>query len=480
MADGLLKRESGPAVDKVPTEGRVPPQAVDIEEQVLGAMLLEKEAISKVIEVLDEEAFHADRNRKVFQAMVALFERSEPADSITVAEELRRRGELDRIGGEAYLVELTMKVTSAANVEYHARIVLEKALMRKLITETSTIAGRAYSQSEDAFDLLDEAERAIFKISEWRLKRNFVSMDKAVHDTLEMLESIHGKHEGVTGVPTGFRDLDALTGGWQKSDLIIIAGRPSSGKTAFALSLAANATLHKGKPTTVGIFSLEMSTQQLIMRLLCAEARVDAHAVRTGRLPEDDWKRLSLGAGRLAKANLFIDDSASLGILELRAKARRLKAEHNVGMIIVDYLQLMQGPRSAENREKEISAISRSLKALAKELDIPVLALSQLSRAVEGRTDKRPILSDLRESGAIEQDADVVAFVHRPEMYLDPNSDKAGEVQGKAEIIVGKQRNGPIDDVTLAFVHRYARFENLALPTFENMPVPMGPEETPF
>ncbi len=479
MADPVPHRGIDLAVDRMPQpEGRIPPQAVEIEEQVLGAMLLEKEAISKVVEVLDDEVFHSEKNRRIYQAILNLFERSEPADCITVAEELKRRGQLDGIGGEAYLVELTMKVTSGANVEYHARIVLEKALLRRLITETGAIASRAFTQSEDAFDLLDQAEQAIFKISEWRLKRNFVSMDQAVHDTLEMLESIHGKHEGVTGVPTGFRDLDTLTGGWQKSDLIIIAGRPSSGKTAFALSLASNAAMHRSKPTPVGIFSLEMSLQQLIMRLLCAESRVDAHAVRTGRLPEDDWKRLSIGAGRLAKANLYIDDTASLGILELRAKARRLKAEHNVGLLIVDYLQLMQGPKNAENREKEISAISRSLKALAKELDIPVIALSQLSRAVEGRTDKRPILSDLRESGAIEQDADVVSFVHRPEMYVDPKSDKAAEVQGRAEIIVGKQRNGPIDDVTLTFVHRYARFDNLA-PVALEIPPP-GPEETPF
>jgi replicative DNA helicase len=478
MAEITQRRGIDLALERPDAAGRIPPQAVDVEEQVIGAMLLEKEAIPKVIEVLDDGAFHSEKNKRIFQAIIALFERSEPADSITVAEELRRRGQLETIGGEAYLVELTMRVTSAANVEYHARIILEKALMRRLISESNALTARAYNPTEDAFDLLDQAEQAIFKISEWRLKKNFQSMDKAVHDTLEMLESIHGKHEGVTGVPTGFRDLDTLTGGWQNSDLIIIAGRPSSGKTAFALSLAANASMHKNKPTGVGIFSLEMSLRQLVMRLLCAEARVDAHAVRTGRLPDDDWKRLSIGAGRLAKANIFIDDSASLGILELRAKARRLKAEQNVGLIIVDYLQLMQGPRSAENREKEISAISRSLKALAKELDIPVLALSQLSRAVEGRTDKRPILSDLRESGAIEQDADVVAFVHRPEMYTDPKSEKMDEVQGRAEIIVGKQRNGPIDDVTLAFVSRYARFENLALPSFEALPP--GPEETPF
>jgi replicative DNA helicase len=478
MADtGVPRTGETVAIRSLP-EGRVPPQAVEIEEQILGAMLLDREAISKALEVLDADAFHSDRNRKVFQALVALFERSEPADSITISEELRRRGQLDAVGGQAYLVDLTMKVATAANVEYHARIVLEKAIMRRLISESTGIATRAYAQVDDAFDLLDEAEQAIFKISDWRLKRTFVSMDRALHDTLEMLESIHGKHEGVTGVPTGFRDLDTLTGGWQNSDLIIVAGRPSSGKTAFALSLACNAALHRNKPTPVGIFSLEMSIQQLIMRLLCAEARVDAHAVRTGRLPDEDWRRLSLGAGRLAKAQLFIDDTASLGILELRAKARRLKAEHNVGLVIVDYLQLMQGPKGAENREKEISAISRSLKALAKELSIPVIALSQLSRAVEGRTDKRPILSDLRESGAIEQDADVVMFVHRPEMYLDSKTDKGMDAQGKAEIIVGKQRNGPIDDVNLAFVHRYARFENLAMPSLEQLPA--GPDETPF
>ena len=469
-----IELASAPAV----SGGRVPPQAVEIEEQVLGAMLLDREAIARVIEILDEDAFHADYHRKIYQAILAMFDRSEPVDTITLAEELRRRGHLDLVGGEATLVELTMKVTSAANVEYHARIVLEKFLMRSLIAASAGIAVRAYAPTEDAFDLLDEAEQSIFQISERRLKKSFVSMHKAVHDTIEMLEGIHGKHSGVTGVPTGFRDLDTLTGGWQNSDLIIIAGRPSSGKTAFALSVSRNAALHNEKPTGVGIFSLEMSTQQLVMRLLCAEAKVDAHAVRTGRLPEDDWKRLSIAAGRLTSASIYIDDTAALGILELRAKARRLKAERNVGLIVVDYLQLMQGPRSAENREKEISAISRSLKALAKELNIPVIALSQLSRAVESRTDKRPILSDLRESGAIEQDADVVAFVHRPEMYIDPNSEEGREMGGQAEIIVGKQRNGPTDDIGLTFVHKYARFENRASSAFDIVPV--APDERPF
>jgi replicative DNA helicase len=291
---------------------------------------------------------------------------------------------------------------------------------------------------------------------------------------------LHGKHSGITGVPTGFRDLDSLTGGLQNSDLIIIAGRPSSGKTAFALSLARNAALHGEKPTGVGIFSLEMSTQQMVMRLLCAEAKVDAHLVRTGRLPEHDWKRVGFAAGRLAKANIFIDDTPALGILELRAKARRLKAERNIGLIVIDYLQLMQGPKSAENREKEISAISRSLKSLAKELSIPVIALSQLSRAVESRTDKRPILSDLRESGAIEQDADLVCFVHRPEMYADPDSADYAEVVGRSGIIVGKHRNGPVGDVKLTFVHRYARFENPAPEGVEAIMPPTADDDTPF
>lgn len=470
------------------TEGRIPPQAVDVEAQVLGAMLTEREAIPKVLEVLDEDGFHADYHRKIFQAVVGLFEKSEPADTITVAEELKRRGQLELIGGETYLAELTMNVTSGANVEYHARIVLEQAMKRAIITAGSNMTNKAFSPVYDAFDLLDESEQAIFTISEKRLRRSFQSMNQTVHLAIEMIEQIHSHPGSVVGVPTGFRDLDTLTGGWQNTDLIIIAGRPSSGKTAFALSLARNAALHQEKPTGVGMFSLEMSSAQLVMRLICAEAKVDAHAVRTGRLADDGWKSLSLAAGRLNNAPIYIDDSASLGILELRAKARRLKAERNVGLIIVDYLQLMQGPRKAENREKEIAAISRSLKALAKELEIPVIALSQLSRAVEARTDKRPVLSDLRESGAIEQDADVVMFVHRPEMFLDPESDKFQECQGTAEIIVGKQRNGPIDDIKLAFVHRYARFENLAPAHQETLALaPASPdrryerdEDTPF
>ncbi len=463
-------------------EGLVPPQALEVEQQVLGAMLLEREAIARVIELLGEDDFRADYHAKIYRAILLMFERSEPVDILTLAEELRRNRHLELVGGETYLAGLTMVVTSAANVEFHAKILIEKALMRNLGTSASAIAVRTYSPLEDAFDLLDEAEQTIFRISEKRLKKGFVTMHKSVHSTLALLEAIHGKHNGVTGVPSGFVKLDDLTAGWQNSDLIIVAGRPSSGKTALALCMAKNAALHCEKPTGVGIFSLEMSTQQLVMRLLCTEAKVDAHAVRTGQLPEEDWKRLSLAASRLAKANIFIDDTASIGILELRAKARRLKVERNIGMIIVDYLQLMQGPSDAESREKEISAISRSLKALAKELNIPVIALSQLSRAVESRNDRRPILSDLRESGAIEQDADVVCFVHRPEMYLAAEEREQSADHGTAEIIVGKQRNGPIDDVKLAFVNQYACFENLS-PEFVSPMMQKGyrpKEEDPF
>ena len=457
-------------------EGRVPPQAMDVEAAVLSAMLLEKEAIAKAVEVLDDSAFYKPAHQSIYRAMLALFEKSEPVDLITLTEELRRRGELEKIGGEYFLAELTSRVTSAANIEYHAHIVLEKALMRQLIVASSGVINKAYSEAEDALGLLDEAEQSIFDISEPLMKKSFVSMNVAVHKTMDMLQSIHGKHSGVTGVPSGFADLDNLTGGFQASDLIIIAGRPSQGKTALVLSLARNASIIHDIP--IGMFSLEMSAQQLVMRLMCAEARVDAHKVRTGRLPEDEWKKLSTSVGRLYKAKFFIDDTPALGILELRAKARRLKAEHDVGLLIVDYLKLMQGPRS-QSREQEISAISRSLKALAKELNIPVIALSQLNRSVEARTDKRPALADLRESGAIEQDADVVIFVHSPEMYgIDEQQGEGTE--GLAEIIIGKQRNGPVDTIKLQFVKQYARFENrLGFRPDSLMPAEPA-DETPF
>ena len=461
-----LDGNSTTAQTEVVAGGRVPPQAVDVEKSVLGAMLMEKEAVPRVLEILDADSFYNPTHKKLFLAMMALFEKGDPVDAVTVIEELRRRGELNPTDDPVYLTELTMNVTSTANVEYHARIVLEKALMRNLISASAEVATRAFSDTEDALDLLDEAEAKIFQISERRLKKTFTPIKHAVHETFEMLQEIHGKHSGITGAPTGFAKLDELTGGFQKSDLIIVAGRPSQGKTALALSIARNAAVHEEKPTAIAIFSLEMSEQQLVIRMLSSEAKVNAHDLRTGRLKEDQWARLSRTAGRLSEAKIFIDDSAALSILELRAKARRLKAEHNIGMVIVDYLQLVAGPKNAESREREISTISRSLKALAKELAIPVIALSQLNRAVESRTDRRPMLADLRESGAIEQDADVVLFVHRPESYGIPEikDDELGSIpsEGIAEIIIGKQRNGPTGIVRLSFRKEYAGFEKLA------------------
>jgi replicative DNA helicase len=483
MAKSKKNIEALVSINSAQLAGRVPPQAVDVEKSVLGAMLIEKEAVPKVLELLDQSSFYNPTHQKFFQAMVSLFEKGDPIDAVTLVEELRRRGQLNPTEDPVYITELTMNTTTSANVEYHARIVLEKALMRNLIVASSEIASRAFSEMEDALDLLDEAESKIFQISEQRLKKSATLIKKLVHDTLEVLQEIHGKHGGVTGVPTGFPPLDDLTGGFQNSDLVIIAGRPSHGKTAFALSLARNAATHAKKPTPTAIFSLEMSEQQLVIRLLAMEAKVSAQDLRTGRLHEDGWRRIPRAADRLSSSKIFIDDSASISILELRAKARRLKAEHEIGLIVVDYLQLMQPPRNAERREQEISMISRSLKSLAKELNIPVVALSQLNRSVESRSDKRPALADLRESGAIEQDADVVMFVNRPELYdIKTGKDDKGrefDTDGKAEIIIGKQRNGPSGSIWLAFNKNHIAFERLAEESLAPIPISL-PDETPF
>jgi replicative DNA helicase len=444
--------------------GRIPPQAIGIEQSVLGAMMLERDAIPKTVEILPKGSFYTDRHNLIYDAILSLFERSNPVDMITLGDELKRQGKLDEIGGAYYLTELTTMVATAANVEYHARILAEKSLLRNLIVTMSTMVGRAFDPSADAFELLDEAEGDIFKISESQLRRSATSLNDVLKETLTRLESIHGREGGITGVPSGFQRVDKMTGGWQPSDLIIIAARPSMGKTAFALSTARNAALHPEKPTGVAIFSLEMSAGQLAQRLLTSEAKVDAQAARTGRMSDDDWPRLARAAGKLSAAPIFIDDSPGLTILELRAKSRRLKAEHDIGLIIVDYLQLMHGSGTSKNsnREQEIAHISRSLKGLAKELNVPVIALSQLSRAVETRGgDHRPQLSDLRESGSIEQDADVVAFIYRAEVYKIGVDVNGNSTEGLAELIIGKQRNGPIGDVSLAWVNKYARFENL-------------------
>ncbi|HSD63759.1 MAG TPA: replicative DNA helicase [Ignavibacteriaceae bacterium] len=438
-----------------------PPAAVDIEASVLGAMLIEKEAVPRAIELLTPESFYLKEHKLIFEAMISLFESGEPIDTVTLYEELKKREKAEEVGGAVYLSRLSQNISSAANIEYHAKIILEKEILRGLITSSHEIARAAYEGTEDAFDILDQAERKIFEITEMHLKKTFTGMDRAVRDALEYIEAIHSNTKQKFSVPTGFYELDEMLGGFQKSDLIIVAARPSMGKTALALTLARNAAVDHKVP--VGIFSLEMATIQLIIRMLCAEGRLNAHLVRTGKLPSEEGVKLSKNAHRLIESPLYIDDTPAQSVLEIRAKARRLKAEKNIGMIVIDYLQLMQGPANAESREREISHISRSLKSLAKELNIPVIALAQLNRAVEARTDKRPQLSDLRESGSIEQDADVVIFLNRPEIYgIKTFADDGSSTEGVAEVIIGKQRNGPTGEIRLAFVKEYARFENLA------------------
>ncbi len=433
---------------------RLPPQDLHAERAVLGAMLQESGAVSKAFEILEDWAFYTSDHQKIFQAMQALFEHNHPIDVLTAAAQLQRMQTLDSVGGNYYLTELVASVPSAANVEYHARIVLEKALLRRLIGVSTEISSEAFEAKEPVDELLDKAEQRIFALSERGLRRGFESINPVLHKTFEQIESYHKRGGGVTGVATGFKDLDEITSGMQPADLIIVAGRPSMGKTAFCLNIARNVAVDA--KVGVGIFSLEMANYQLAMRMLCSEARVNSHLVRTGKLPREHFSRLVRGVGRLAEAPLFIDDTPALSVMEIRAKARRLVAEKKVGMFIVDYLQLVRGPRTAESRQVEISMISQALKALAKELSVPVIALSQLSRAVEQRTgDKRPQLSDLRESGAIEQDADVVMFIYRPEVYTKELNDST------AEIIIGKQRNGPTGTINLMFLKDYVLFANL-------------------
>ena len=437
-----------------------PPSAPEIEASVLGAMIIEKEAVPKAIELLTPESFYLKEHKKIFEVKVSLFESGEPIDTVTLYDELKKREELEEVGGAVYLSKLSQNISSAANIEYHAKIILEKEILRGLITSSHDIAKAAYEGTEDAFDILDNAERKIFEITESHLKKTFLGMDRAVRDALEYIEAIHSKTNQKFSVPTGFYELDEILGGFQKSDLIIVAARPSMGKTALALTLARNAAMEHKIP--IGIFSLEMSTMQLVIRMLCAEGRLNAHLVRTGKLPSSEGVKLSKNAHKLIESPIYVDDTPAQSILEIRAKARRLKVEKNIGMVIIDYLQLMQGPAKVESREREISHISRSLKSLAKELNIPVLALAQLNRAVETRTDKRPQLSDLRESGSIEQDADVVIFLNRPEYYGIMKDENGNSLEGITEVIVGKQRNGPTGEIKLAFIKEYARFENLA------------------
>jgi replicative DNA helicase len=433
---------------------KVPPQSLDAEESVLGGVLLDSQALDRVIEILSIDDFYRETHRKIFRAMIALSEKGEPIDLITLVDTLKARGHLPDVGGATYLAELVEKVPSAANISHYARIVREKAVLRSLINVSNEIAGRCYGGQDDLERFLDEAERLIFDVAEKRIRPSFFKISDLIMDTVKTVEKLYERKELVTGVPTGFIDLDRMTAGFQPADLVIIAARPSMGKTALVLNIAQYVSLHANTP--VGIFSLEMSKEQLVMRMLCAEARVDSAKVRTGYLGERDFPRLAMAAGRLAEAPIYIDDTPAQNVLEVRAKARRLKREANIGLLIIDYLQLMRGLGSQENRTQELSEISGSLKALAKELSIPVVALSQLNRQVEQRADKRPVMSDIRESGSIEQDADVIAFIYRDEVYKQDSPE-----EGVAEIIVGKQRNGPTGTVRLAFRREYTRFDNL-------------------
>ncbi len=438
---------------------RTLPHNLEAERSVLGAILLHNDAFNLAAEVIDSGDFFRDAHRRIFDKMVALAERNGAIDLVTLKDELTRAGELDEVGGPAYIAALVDGVPRSMNVEHYARIIKEKATLRNLIFSANKILTTAYEGAEDADLILDQAEHAIFAIADDKVRDGFVSLRDLAHASLDTIEKLQSRKELVTGVPTGFTDLDEMTSGLQPSDLIIVAARPSMGKTSLCLNIAQ----HVGTKTdmTVGIFSLEMSKEQLFLRLLTGEARIDAHRLRGGFLGEKDWGRLSTAIGTLSEAKIFIDDTPSIGVLEMRAKCRRLASEHGLHLVIIDYIQLMQGRGRFENRTLEVASISRSLKGLAKELSVPIVVLSQLSRAPEARADHRPQLSDLRESGALEQDADVVAFIYRDDVYQDKNAPPTNE-QGVAEIIVGKQRNGPVGVVKLAFIREYTRFENLA------------------
>lgn len=463
--------------ERTTTKDRVPPQVVEVEQAVLGAMLLDKEAIGKAVEVLDESCFYKSSHAKIFSAMVSLYDRNEPVDLITLPQELKKRLELEEVGGIPYINDLATSVATSANIEYHSRIVLEKATLRRLIQTSTEIVSRCFDQTEDVDLLLDSAEQRIFEISEKRIKHGFTPLSDILPQTFESIDRIR---EGqITGLPTGFVELDTLTAGLQPSDLIVVAGRPSMGKTSFCLSVVEHSAVELKVP--VAIFSLEMEKGQLANRMLCSRAKLSSHKMRTGRLSDHEWTNLSIAVGPLSEAKIFVDDTPAIGILEIRAKARRLKAKENIGLIIVDYLQLMAGPKGAESRQQEISTISRALKGLAKDLKVPVLAISQLSRAVETRGgERRPQLADLRESGAIEQDADLVMFIYRPELYGIKSMEFRKEkilTDGIAEVIVGKHRNGPTGSVLLTFLKSYARFEN---PDFVHKGALPSGEEAPF
>lgn len=482
--------------------GKLPPQAPDLEEAVLGALMLEKNALTAVIEFLRPEHFYSEAHKLIYEAIIDLFKNSEPVDMRTVVNQLRKNGKLELIDGNgAYkIAELTSKVSSAANIEYHARIIIENAIKRSLIEIASQIHHDAYEDTTDVFELLDKTEQNIFQISDSNLRKNYDTMKSLMFQAIQELQEKKNHKDGLTGIPTGFSKLDRVTSGWQRSDLVIIAARPGMGKTAFIVSALRNAAVDFNYP--VAIFSLEMASLQLVNRLISAEAELESEKIKKGNLAEFEWQQLVHKTNRLSSAPIFIDDTAALSILELRAKCRRLKAEHNIQMVVVDYLQLMKG-EAGGNREQEIASISRALKGVAKELNIPVIALSQLSRGVETRGgDKRPQLSDLRESGSIEQDADIVMFLYRPEYYKITVDEEGMPTQGLAEVIIAKHRNGSLENVKLKFIGKYTKFADFDGPvgnenpfsgmitkesrlnSFNDTPPPLPPpppdDETPF
>jgi replicative DNA helicase len=458
---------AAPSAGRDPYRDRRPPYSEDAEQAVLAAMLMDPDAIMRAAEFVDDTMFYAERNRRIFRAMIALTEKGAVVDPLTLADELARRAELEASGGKDYLALLVDAVPTAANVEYHAKIVREKALTRRLIEVSTAIVSEAFEGKQTAAELLDDAEQRIFQVSQAQGGGGFTRLKELLWPTMERIEALQRGGQSITGVASGFVDLDEMTSGFQPADLVIVAARPSMGKTAFTLNIAQHAAIEAQKH--VAFFSLEMSKESLVQRMLTAEARIDAQRLRKGMLRDDDFPRLARAAGILSNANIYIDDTAGITMLEMRSKSRRLKSDSGLDLIVVDYLQLIQGPANSENRQQEISQISRTLKALAKELSVPVIALSQLSRAPEQRTgdNKRPQLSDLRESGAIEQDADLVMALYRPEVYAEnrwegggPTDKDGNSLEGKAEVIVLKQRNGPIGTVNLFFHKQYTRFEN--------------------
>jgi replicative DNA helicase len=438
--------------------GKMPPQAVELEETVLGAIMLEKDALIAVIDILKPDSFYKEIHQKIFRAIIELSTNERPIDILTVVEELKKSKQLEEVGGPYYISQLTSRVASAANIEFHARIIQQKYIQRELIRITSDIQTKSYDESLDINDLLDYSESQLFEIAQGNIKKEIIKINLLIQDAIKQIEEASKRKDHLSGIPSGFTKLDRITSGWQRSDLIIIAARPSMGKTAFVLSMARNISIDHKKP--VAVFSLEMSSLQLVNRLISCESELPSDRIRNGRLNNEEWKQLDSMIKPLESAPLYIDDTPAISIFELRAKCRRLKKQHDIQVVIIDYLQLMTGPPEIKgNREQEVSVISRSLKSISKELDVPVIALSQLNRSVEMRTgNKRPQLSDLRESGAIEQDADVVCFIHRPEKYGILEDDEGRSTIGMAEIIVAKHRNGPIGDIKLRFRDTIAKF----------------------